>query len=161
MPARRKPSKPPAPAVNISALARDHKVSRETIRKLRTNGVNLGDDKAITQGLACSRAKSSAPAPTTDGAETLFDAKRRRAVADANRAEVIAARESGSVIAVSDVEELMTRLGAEMRSRLLGWRGDLVVELEGLSGPKIAAVLDRRICELLEGIHKNSTISPP
>ncbi len=160
MSARKKPL-PPAPAPNISALARDHGVSRETIRKLRTNGIDLSDDKAVCDGLAASKAQAAAPAPATDGTETLLEAKRRRAVADADRAEIVARRESGSVIAVSDVEEIFNQLGAEMRSRLLGWRGDLVVELEGLSGPKIAAVLDRRICELLERIHTNSPIPKP
>jgi hypothetical protein len=154
MPARRKPAKPPAPAPNISQLARDHQVSRETIRKLRTNGVNLGDEKAITEALTCGRAAQLPPAPT-DGVESLVEAKRRRAVADANRAEVVASRESGSVIALNDVEALFAQLGAELRSRLISMRGDLVVELEGRTGPQIFAILDKRICELLENIHNN------
>ena len=155
MPARKKPSKPPAAPVNISALARDHAVSRETIRKLRTNGIDLSDDKAVADGLACSKAASPAPAPATDGTETLLEAKRRRAVADADRAEIVAKRESGSVIAVCDVEEIFNQLGAELRSRLISMRGDLVVELEGRTGPQIFAILDKRICELLENIHNN------
>ena len=157
MPARKKPSKPPAAPVNISALARDHGVSRETIRKLRTNGIDLSDDKAVCDGLAASKAQVAvaAPAPATDGTETLLEAKRRRAVADADRAEIVARRESGSVIAVSDVEEIFNQLGAEMRSRLISMRGDLVVELEGRTGPQIFAILDKRICELLENIHSN------
>ena len=156
MPARKKPL-PPAPAPNISALARDHGVSRETIRKLRTNGIDLSDDKAVADGLACSKAASPAPAPApaTDGTETLLEAKRRRAVADADRAEIVAKRESGSVIAVCDVEEIFNQLGAELRSRLISMRGDLVVELEGRTGPQIFAILDKRICELLENIHNN------
>jgi hypothetical protein len=147
-----------APAPNISAIARNHKVSRETIRKLRTNGIDLADGKAVADGLACGRAAKSPPAPSPADGESYSEARRRRAVADADKAEVIARRESGSVIEVAAVEEIFNQLGAEMRSRLLGWRGDLVVELEGLSGPKIAAVLDRRICELLERIHTNSPI---
>jgi hypothetical protein len=150
--------KKPLPPVNISALARDHGVSRETIRKLRTNGIALSDSKAVADGLACGRAAKSPPAPSPADGESFAEARRRRAIADADRAEVIARRESGSVIEVAAVEEIFNQLGAEMRSRLLGWRGDLVVELEGLSGPKIAAVLDRRICELLERIHRNSPI---
>jgi hypothetical protein len=162
MSARQKPSSPPARAVNISKLARDHQVSRETIRKLRENGISLADDKAVAAGLACSRAKSTAPAPSpTDGGESFAEAKRRRAVADANRAEVIASRESGAVIAVADVEALMVEIGATMRSRLLSMRSDLVVELEGRSGAQIYAALDKRITALLEGIHRNSPIPKP
>ena len=148
------PRKKPLPPVNISQLARDHGTSRETIRKLRTNGIDLSDDKAVADALAYSKAAKSSPAPT-GGGETLLEAKRRRAVADANRAEVIARRESGAVIAVADVEALFAQLGAELRSRLISMRGDLVVELEGRTGPQIFAILDKRICELLENIHNN------
>jgi hypothetical protein len=157
MSARKKPSKPPAAPVNISQLARDHGVSRETIRKLRTNGIDLSDDKAVCDGLAASKAQAAAPAPT-DGSESLLEAKRRRAIADADRAEVIARRESGEVIAVADVEELMTRLGAEMRSRLLSWIGTLPPQLEGLDAARIQRLLREKITDLLTSIHENSPI---
>jgi hypothetical protein len=157
MPARRKPANPPAPAPNISQLARDHGTSRETIRKLRTNGVSLADDKAVAAGIACSRAAKLPPAPT-DGVESLVEAKRRRAVAEADRAEILAKRESGSVIAVSDVEELMTRLGAEMRSRLLSWIGTLPPMLEGLDASRIQPIMREKITEILTAIHENSPI---
>lgn len=121
--------------------------------------IDITDKAAVLTRAAVAKRKEPAnPAPSPADGESYSEARRRRAVADADKAEVIARRESGSVIEVAAVEELMTQLGAEMRSRLLGWRGDLVVELEGLSGPKIAAVLDRRICELLERIHRNSPI---
>jgi hypothetical protein len=159
MPARRKPSKPPAPAPNVSALARDHRVSRETIRKLRTNGVNLADNKAVADALACGRAAKSPPPPAADGTETLFEAKRRRAIADANRAEIQAARESGAVIEVSSVEEVMVQIGAEMRSRLLSWIGTLPPQLEGLDAARIQRLLREKIAELLTSIHENKPSS--
>ena len=161
MAARKKPSSKPLPPVNVSQLARDHGVSRETIRKLRENGIDLADGKAVADGLAASKARISTPAPITGDGETLLEANRRRAVADADRAEVQAARESGSVIAVSDVEELMNRLGAEMRSRLLSWVGTLPPQLEGLAACRIQAVMRDKITELLEGIHKNAPIPKP
>jgi phage terminase Nu1 subunit (DNA packaging protein) len=152
--------KKPLPPVNISQLARDHGTSRETIRKLRENGISLADDKAVAAGLACSRAKSTPPAPT-GGGETFAEAKRRRAVADADRAEVIARRESGEVIEVADVEELVTRLGAEMRSRLLSWIGTLPPMLEGLDASRIQPIMRHKITELLTAIHENSPNSKP
>ncbi len=149
--------KKPLPPVNISQLARDHGTSRETIRKLRLDGIDLADDKAVAAGLACSRAKSTSPAPT-GGGETLLEAKRRRAVADADRSEIVARRESGAVIEVAAVAEVMTRLGAEMRSRLLSWVGNLPPQLEGLDACRIQAVMRDKITELLTSIHNNSTI---
>jgi len=117
--------------------------------------VKLSDDKAVVDGLAASKARHTAPAPA-DGGESYSEARRRRAVADADRAEIIAKRESGSVISVADVEALFAQLGAELRCRLLAMRGDLVVELEGQTGTAIYRILDNRITELLTSIHNNS-----
>ena len=157
MPARKKPL-PPAPAPNISALARDHGVSRETIRKLRTNGIGLGDDKAVADAIACSRARSTPPAPSPADGESFAEARRRRAIADADRAEIIAKRESGSVIEVAAVEEIFNQLGAEMRSRLLSWIGTLPPQLEGLDAARIQRLLREKITDLLTSIHTNSPI---
>ena len=148
--------KKPLPPVNISQLARDHGTSRETIRKLRLDGIDLADDKAVADGLACSRAKSTSPAPSPADGESYSEAKRRRAVADADRAEIIARRESGAVIEVAAVEELMARLGAEMRSRLLSWIGTLPPMLEGLDACRIQSIMREKITEILTAIHENS-----
>ena len=149
----------PKPRIHKHSQAELAEMAGVTAQTLRTwrdaEGLDLGDLKAVM-----ARAGKVERDTSTDG-ETYTEARRRRAIADADRAEIIAKRESGSVIEVSAVESIMSEIGAEMRSRLLGWRGDLVVELEGLSGPKIAAVLDRRICDLLTSIHTNSPIKKP
>jgi hypothetical protein len=150
------------PTINISKLARDHSTSRETIRRLRDHGIDLCDTAAITAALAASRARHSSPAPTAATAgESIQEARRRREIATADRAEIIAKREAGAVIAVSDVEAMMLLLGAELRARLLSIRSDLVVELEGLSGSAIYKALDRRITELLSSIHMKSLHPTP
>ena len=151
----------PVPTVNISKLARDHITSRETIRKLRTDGIDLNDTAAITAGLAASRARQKPTAPIAGSGESIHEARRRREVATADRAEIIAKREAGAVIALSDVEVMMATLGAELRARLLSMRSDLVVELEGLSGGAIYKALDRRITELLSSIHMKSLTPKP
>jgi hypothetical protein len=152
----------PMPTINISKLARDCGTSRETIRRLRGQGIDLTDTAAITAALAASRARHSSPAPVAATAgESIQEARRRREIATADRAEIIAKRESGAVIAVSDVEVMMLTLGAELRARLLSMRSDLVVELEGLSGSQIYKALDRRITELLSSIHMKSLNPKP
>jgi phage terminase Nu1 subunit (DNA packaging protein) len=132
-------------------------VSRETIRKLRENGVNLASEKAVADGLAASKAQVATPSPA-DGSETYSEARRRREIANANRAEILAAKESGSVIEVAEVAELMTRLGSEMRSRLLSWVGTLPPMFEGLSAARIQPILLEKVAELLAAIHENSPI---
>ena len=146
---------------NISKLARDHATSRETIRRLRDHGIDLNDTAAIKAGLAASRARQKPTAPIAGLGESIHEARRRREVATADRAEIIAKREAGAVIPVSDVEAMMAALGSELRSRLLAMRSDLVVELEGLSGSQIYKALDRRITELLASIHMKSLTPKP
>ena len=158
MPARKKPSKPTAPAVNVSALARDHGTSRETIRKLRANGIELSDSKAIADALSCSRARIAPPAPSPTDGETFAEARRRRAVADANFAELRAKRESGAVVDLANVEASFAALGAEMRSRLLSWIGTLPTQLEGLDAARIQRLLRQKITDLLTAIHGNEPI---
>ena len=129
-------------------------------RKLE--GVDITDKAAVlTRAAVAKRKEPTNPSPATDGGESYTEARRRRACADADRAEIIAARESGSVIEVSAVEALMVEIGATMRSRLLSMRSDLVVELEGRTGAQIYAALDKRITELLTAIHTNSPIPKP
>jgi phage terminase Nu1 subunit (DNA packaging protein) len=143
MPAARKQKHSQA---ELAALAG---VSVKTIREWKkSEGLDLSDIKAVM--LRAGKVERTNP---TDG-ETYTEARRRRAIADADFAEVRAKRESGSVISVADVDALFNQIGAEMRSRLLSMRSDLVVELEGQSGPAIYRILDKRICELLESIHK-------
>lgn len=135
-------------------LAAKAGVSVKTIREWKkSEGLDLSDVAAVMR-----RAAAVDRLGDSSRGESYSEARRRRAVADANRAEVIAAREAGSVIEVSKVEMLVAQIGAELRSRLLSMRSDLVHELEGQTGTAIHRILDRRICELLESIHKNTPI---
>lgn len=136
-------------------LAKMAGVNVKTIRQWKnTEGLDLGDVAAVLA--RAGKVERDTPA---DGSETYSEARRRRAIADADRAEIIAKRESGSVIAVADVQNLFTQLGAELRSRLLAMRGNLVVELEGQSGPAIYKILDNRIHEILTSIHENAPVA--
>ena len=147
----------PKPRIHKHSQAELAKLVGVTAQSLRTwrdaEGLDLADVAAVQA--RAGRVERDEP---TDGVESYTDARRRRASADADRAEIIAKREAGSVIALSDVEALMVEIGATMRSRLLSMRSDLVVELEGRTGAQIYAALDKRITELLTAIHNNSPI---
>ena len=144
------------PAINVPAIAREHGISRETLRAWRLEGVDLTDQAAVADRV--SKMPGRDPDATTGEGESLSEAKTRRARADADRAEIIARRESGSVIDVVAVEELMTQLGAELRSRLLSWIGVLPPMLEGLDASRIQAILREKVTELLASIHENSPL---
>jgi transposase-like protein len=141
------------PAINVSEIARQHSVSRETLRKWRSEGLDISDEKAVASRVSLKNGRDQDS--TTSEGESLSEAKTRRARADADRSEIVARREAHSVIDVAAVEELMTQLGAEMRSRLLSWIGVLPPMLEGLDASRIQAILRTKVTELLESIHSN------
>jgi phage terminase Nu1 subunit (DNA packaging protein) len=159
----KKRGRPIAGAISQADMAAIAGVTVKTLLQWRKlEAIDITDKAAVLTRAAVAKRKEPAnPAPSPADGESYSEARRRRAVADADKAEVIARRESGSVIEVADVEEIFSQLGAEMRSRLLSWVGNLPPQLEGLDACRIQAVMRDKITELLEGIHKNSTIKKP
>ena len=145
---------PATKKLSQAAVAREAGVSMKSLRNWRDReGLDITDLDAVL--------RRAGRHPSTAGGESWSEARRRKAIADANKAEIIAAREAGSVVAKNEVEALFAALGAELRARLLSWRGQLVVELHGLDEPSIHRVLSDRISELLESISTNSPIPKP
>jgi transposase-like protein len=141
------------PAINVSAIARQHGVSRETIRVWKNEGLDLTDPSAVADRV--SKMPGRDPDATVGEGESLAEAKTRRARADADRAELTAKREAGELVSLAQVEDAMSQLGAEMRSRLLSWIGVLPPMLEGLDASRIQAIMRSKVTELLESIHSN------
>jgi transposase-like protein len=147
MATRRKTTPPPAPP-NISALARKHGVSRETLRKLRENGVDLADEKAVSHALAISKAGQSPP-PPVDGGETYTEARRRREIANANRAETLADRERGRFVEVAEAEAVINLLD---HCVCLVWKGvgrELPNHLDGLTASQMVAAINSFVDKIL------------
>jgi transposase-like protein len=160
-PAKPKPpvgSKTPASAksghaINVSAIAREHGISRETLRVWKSEGLDLTDPSAIADRV--SKMPGRDQGATGEG-ESLTAAKTRRARADADRAEIIARQQAGELVSLAQVEDAMSQLGFEMRSRLLSWIGNLPPQLEGLDAARIQAIMREKVTELLASIHENS-----
>jgi hypothetical protein len=140
----------PKTAKPLAELAREHGISRETLRAWRDSGIDIHDPAALAARIASMTGRS------TD--ETMAEAKRRRAIADANRAELIAAKEAGKLVELAAVHEVFSALGAEMKARLLAMRHTLVEDLTGRPPEVIARILDERIRELLASIFDNSRL---
>ena len=133
---------------------REHGVHRSTVQAWGKEGVLLGDPEAVKARVAIARRKESAAGAAAG--ETYTEARRRREIALANRAEIITQREAGKVIDIDSVETAFGQIGAEFRSRLLAMRGNLVTELEGQGAEGIYRILDQRFGELLTAIHSLS-----
>ena len=129
-------------------------VSVKSLREWKkSEGLDLGDVQAVM-----ARAGKVDRLDDASRGESYSEARRRRAIADANVAEIRAKREVGSVVDVADVRQAFHLIGVEFRSRLLAMRGELVMQLHGLDEPGIYRVLDENFRDLLIAIADRSPI---
>ena len=142
---------------NFSALARLHGISRQTLASWKREGIDRADAQAIAERKLTMRGKPSATLePPAPGAETIAEARRRRAVADANFAELRAKREAGALIDLATVEASFAALGHQMRAHLLALPVAAAAELEGLPAAGIAAALRKHVVEILTLLYEQS-----
>lgn len=144
---------------NLSAIARHHSISRNTLQRWRDQGLDLTDEKAVNDRVATMRrpdATGTASPPA--GSESYAEAKRRRAVADATVAELKAGQAAGRLIDLAEVEQAFAEIGFVLRARLLALPSNLVSELEGLTASQIHLTLKKHVHQLLHDLHENSPI---
>ncbi len=141
--------------MNLSALAREFKVSRQTIAAWEREGIDLHDHKAIAERKLRMPGKSSAVETPPPGVESITEAKRRRAVALADSAELTAAQQAGKLIDLASVEQAFAAIGYAVRGRVLALPATLVPDLEGRSPAQIHETLTKAFDQLLDEIHNN------
>ena len=122
-----------SPKPNLSELARQHGTSRESIRKIRDEGVDLNDPKAVADRVALMRHKQDQP--------TLTDERRRKLKADADMAELRVAQTKGELISRAEVDLEMRRVGSVFGAALERLQADLPPMLEGLKVESMAGVI--------------------
>ena len=144
----------------LSAIARHHSISRNTLQRWRDQGLDLTDEKAVAERVSTMRKPSSAEtaSPPPDGSESYAEAKRRRAVADATVAELKAGQAAGRLIDLAEVEQAFAEIGFILRARVLALPANLVSELEGLTASQIHSTLKKHVHQLLHDLHENSPI---
>jgi hypothetical protein len=146
-----------APRKHKHSQAELSKLAGVSVKTLRTwakdEGLDLGNIPAVM-----TRAGKVERDIAPDGSETYTEARRRKMIAEANRTELTAKREAGELVSLAAVEDAMSQLGFEMRSRLLSWIGTLPPMLEGLDASRIQAIVRAKVTELLASIHENSPL---
>ena len=143
---------------NVSALARQHGISRQTLATWQREGIDIANAQAVAERKLTMRGKPSAipEPPPAPGAETIAEARRRRCVADANFAELRAQREAGALVDLATVEASFAALGHQMRAHLLALPVAAAAELEGLPAAGIAAALRKHVVEILTLLYEQS-----
>jgi len=145
---------------NLSAIARHHGISRNTLQGWRDQGLDLTDEKAVAERVTTMRRPNAPDTASLSpaGSESYAEAKRRRAVADATVAELKAGQQAGKLIDLAEVEQAFAEIGFVLRARLLALPSNLVAELEGLTGAQIHLALKKHVYQLLHDLHENSPI---
>ena len=143
---------------NVSALSRQHGISRQTLATWQREGIDIANAQAVAERKLTMRGKEQATPDATPppGAETIAEARRRRAVADANLSELRAKREAGALVDLATVEASFAALGHQMRAHLLALPVAAAAELEGLPAAGIAAALRKHVVEILTLLYEQS-----
>ena len=136
----------------LAALAREHGISRETLRRWRDSGIDVQDAAAVAARVALAKVAD---------AETLADLKRRKLRLEAERLETIVAREKAELVPMAEVREFIIVITQTYRAALNALCGVLPGELEGLSAAAIQKVLIRRCDEILTQISENKFTTAP
>ena len=125
---------PAKPAVNISALARQHNVSRESLRQWRRDGVDLSNPAQLADRIARMHTLGNA-------SEALKRERLRKLKADATLAELELAKRRGDVIDAAIVAELFQSLTIAAIAQLKRLPCELPGMLEGMDPAAMQAAL--------------------
>jgi predicted transcriptional regulator len=109
------------------------------------HGIDLTDELALARALSTSKAKQPAP-PPADGRESYSEARRRREIANANRAEVMADRERGRFVEAHAVLNVLDHCVC------LIWKGmgrELPCYIDGMSQSQMVTAINKFVDEVL------------
>jgi transposase len=129
--------------LNITKTAKRLGVHRSTIQQWKKDGVNITDESALQDRLAAARKSPD---------ETLAEAKRRRAVADATRAEIRVQQERGELVPAAGIKAEGFSIGLSFRQALEKLAHELPPQLAGQDAPVISKILKKHHRELLTNL---------
>ena len=137
-------------STNITRTAKRLGVHRSTLQAWRKEGLDITSEAALQDRLAAAR-KSPDESQDVDG-ETYQAARRRREIANANRAETIAARERGELVEAAGIWLQGEAIGRTFRFALDKLAHDLPPLIAGYDAAKIESILRKHHRELLENL---------
>jgi len=139
------PKKVPTPTV--ASIARRASIARSTLMQWQKSGINIFNERELQARIGIMPLRADTASPPAAG-ESYQEAKRRRAIADANRAEVIARREAGILCEAAGVEATGYKIGLATRQGLDRLADSLPPALAGQDAAAIAKILKACFREL-------------
>jgi hypothetical protein len=125
---------------NVTQIAKRLGVHRSTLQAWSKEGVDITSEAALQDRLAAARKSPD---------ETLAEAKRRRAVADATRAEIRVQQERAELVPAAGIKAEGYAIGLSFRQALEKLAHELPPQLAGQDAPVIAKILKSHHRELL------------
>jgi phage terminase Nu1 subunit (DNA packaging protein) len=138
---RKAPSRPPTQA----ALAADLGVSLRTLQNWKREGIDLTDRKALQARAAASKGK-------LESSEDYSAAKLRKLRAEADRAEILAARERGDLIPHAAVDGMFQAWGLTVRQAFEKLGANLPPVISGRAAGEVHKLLKREFRDALQAI---------
>ncbi len=131
-------------------------INRRTLNRWQKSGTDIHDPQALAERIAIMplRVDSTPPEPSPasagdSNAESYSEARRRREIANANRAETIAARERGELIESARIQHDGDAIGRTVRRELEKLTNDMPPQLAGRNASEISTILRRAVREML------------
>jgi phage terminase Nu1 subunit (DNA packaging protein) len=135
-----KPKKP-----TIASIASQTGISRQSISAWVAGGLDLSDPEAIADRVAMAKGRASTR-------EDITAARLRKLKAEADRGELLVAKERGQLIPVDVVEEAVTRICSAVKGSIMRLEADLPQMLEGLSPARMQQIIRQKIDEILTAL---------
>ena len=120
-------------------------VSRQTVSAWKRQGANLDDLDEL-------RARAAATLTKQTGAEGYAQARTRKTIAQADRAETLAARERGDLIPHAAVDGMFQSWGLVVRQAFDKLAGNLPPVIAGRSAGEVHGLLKREFRDALNAI---------
>ena len=128
---------------NISKIAREHGISRQTVIRWRdVEGLDLGDAVAVAARAGHVSGKASADCE-------LKVQRLRKITAEADRITMENRLRSGQLLDAGEVKESIIRCFSAARGEFLKMPSDMAPQLEGLSAAKINELLRKEVFAIL------------
>jgi transposase-like protein len=149
---KRPPAPPAAKPPNISELSRQLGVSRESLRKWRSEGVNLTDSKQLDERMA---RMNGGPA-----SGDMATARLRKLTAEAQLKEMELEQLRGTLVSLADIETTFAHVGASVRAALMRLITDLPQELEGLTPARSQEIIRDHVYKIMAQLYEGHDLLP-
>lgn len=133
---------------SLSAISRRTGVTQATLRAWRAAGVDLHHPGQLAEKIA-----SRQPSKPTEAGSATQAAKLRKLTAEAQLAEIRAAQAEAKLISITDVCEILTKIGHSLKAQLSKLRAELPPTLYGMTQQQMSRAIAEATDRTLQNIY--------